>query len=77
MSRKEKIKAGIDILKSVILALMASIFGMFSFIVINIKTITILQVILTLFGLLIVTLVFIFLIKILFKLLNDLGDENE
>lgn len=72
MSIKEKTKILIDFIKTAIFALLTALFGIFAWIVINIKSIILLQAITIIIGIIFIFIAFYILIKYLIKLLKDL-----
>lgn len=74
MSRKESINSSIDMLKKLIMAIMTALFGIFSYIVINIETITTLQTIGILVGVLGLLISGGIFVKFLLKLHKELEE---
>jgi len=74
MSKLEKTKVFIDFLKSIIIALIVGLFGMFSYLVINIENINTAQILITATGIILNILVLVSLIRIVFKKINELED---
>lgn len=72
MSKKEEIKIKIDIIKSIILALMTAVFGIFAFIVINIETINAFQAFACVLGIIIVAVFLWILVRHLLKNLKTI-----
>ena len=73
MSKKEKVKTTIDIIKGGVFALLSALFGIFAFIVINVTTINVFQVVACVFGVVIITIFLWILIRYLLKNLKKLG----
>lgn len=74
MSQKEQVKATIDILKAVILALMTALFGIFGYIVVHLYSLKFMQIIMIVGGIAILAIFFYLAIKYLKKLLDKLGE---
>lgn len=72
MSRKERVKTTIDILKAVILALMTALFGIFGYIVVHLYSLKLMQVLIIVCGVVILAVFFYLAIKYLKKLLDEL-----
>lgn len=72
MSRKERVKTTIDILKAVILALMTALFGIFGYIVVHLYLLKLMQVLMIVCGVVILAVFFYLAIKYLKKLLDEL-----
>ncbi len=72
MSKLEKIKTLIDFLKTIIITLIVGLFGMISFLVVNIEKITSIQATLTLTGVIFDLLILVLMIKFTLKKINDL-----
>ena len=72
MSKKERVKVTIDILKAVILALMTALFGIFGFIVVHLYSLKFMQVLMIVAGIAILAIFFYLSIKYLKKLLDEL-----
>lgn len=72
MSRKERVKTTIDILKAVILALMTALFGIFGYIVVHLYSLKLMQVLMIVCGVVILAVFFYLAIKYLKKLLDEL-----
>lgn len=72
MSRKERVKTTIDILKAVILALMTALFGIFGYIVVHLYSLKLMQVLMIMCGVVILAVFFYLAIKYLKKLLDEL-----
>lgn len=72
MSKLEKTKALIDFLKTIIITLMVGLFGMISYLVVNIEKIVLVQAILTTVGILVNMLILGILIRISLKKINEL-----
>lgn len=73
MSKKEKVKTTIDIIKGGVFALLSALFGIFAFIVINVTTINVFQVVACVFGIVIIIIFLWILIRYLLKNLKKLG----
>lgn len=76
MSQKEQVKATIDILKAVILALMTALFGIFGYIVVHLYSLKLMQVAMIVCGIVILAMFFYLAIKYLKKLLDKLGEMD-
>ena len=74
MSKKERIKLEIDVLKALILAFLAAIFGIFGYSVINYQKIDLLQGIGILIGLIFLFVALYVFIKRLVKNLNQIEE---
>ena len=72
MSRKERTKFSLDLTKSLILALLTALFGIFAFVVINIETISKFQIICSIIGIVVIFVCFFLLIYYLLKKLDEL-----
>lgn len=72
MSRKERVKTTIDILKAIILALMTALFGIFGYIVVHLYSLKLMQVLMIVGGVVILAIFFYLAIKYLKKLLDEL-----
>jgi hypothetical protein len=74
MSKLDKTKVYIDFLKSIIITLFVGLFGMASYLVINIETISSLQAIITTIGIVLDIMVLLVLVKITIKKINALEE---
>lgn len=72
MSRKERVKTTIDIVKAIILALMTALFGIFGYIVVHLYSLKLMQVLMIVGGIIILAVFFYLAIKYLKKLLDEL-----
>lgn len=72
MSRKERVKTTIDIVKAIILALMTALFGIFGYIVVHLYSLKLMQVLMIVGGVVILAIFFYLAIKYLKKLLDEL-----
>lgn len=72
MSKKEKNKIIIDFIKTAIFALLTALFGIFAWVVINLKSIYLIQAIAVIIGVIVIFICFYFLIKYLIKFLDEL-----
>lgn len=77
MSRKERIKLEIDILKVLIVVLLTTTFGIFGFATINYLKVNLFQGIAIFIGLTILISVLVFLFKRLFADLNEIEEMEE
>lgn len=74
MSKIDKIKATISFLEKILITFMLALFGMISFLVINVYKLTFFQFTITIAGILIVFVILYALIRILIKKFKQLGD---
>jgi len=74
MSKLEKIKTQIDFLKSILFTLIVSLFGMASYLVVNIENISILQIIITIIGIVVDLILLFVAIKYTLKKIDELED---
>lgn len=72
MSKKERVKFSLKLTKSLILAFLTALFGIFAFIVINIDTINGFQIIASVSGIVVITIFFLLLIRYLLRQLDEL-----
>ena len=72
MSKKERVKFSLKLTKSLILAFLTALFGIFAFIVINIDTINGFQIIASVSGIVVITIFFLLLIRYLLLKLDEL-----
>lgn len=72
MSKKERVKFSLKLTKSLILAFLTALFGIFAFIVINIDTINGFQIIASVSGIVVITIFFLLLIRYLLRKLDEL-----
>lgn len=72
MSKKERVKFSLKLTKSLILAFLTALFGIFAFIVINIDTINGFQIIASISGIVVITIFFLLLIRYLLRKLDEL-----
>ena len=72
MSRKEKNKVIIDFIKTAMFALLTALFGIFAWVVINLKSIYLIQALAIIFGVIVIFICFYFLIRYLIKFLDEL-----
>jgi len=72
MSKLEKTKAFIDVLKPIIVTFIIGLFGMFSYVVINIEVIDTTQFAIIIYGIFFNILILSILIRIIFKKINEL-----
>ena len=73
MSKKEKVKTTIGIIKSAVFALLTALFGIFAFVVINIETINAFQAVACAIGIVAIAVFLWILVRYLLKNLNKLG----
>jgi len=74
MSKLEKIKTQIDFLKSILFTLVVSLFGMLSYIVVNLEKISFGQAIITIIGIVIDIILLFIAIKYTLKKIDELED---
>lgn len=74
MSKLEKTKALIDYLKAITIALLIGLFGMISYLVVNIEKLVFIQILLTAIGIFTNMIMLSILIKISIKKINELED---
>lgn len=74
MSKKERVKTNIDILKALLLALLSAIFAIFAYCVINYKNIDIIQGISIALGIIFLALALFFIVKKMLKNLDFLEE---
>ena len=74
MSKLEKTKALIDYLKAITIALLIGLFGMISYLVVNIENLVFIQILLTAIGIFTNMIMLSILIKISIKKINELED---
>lgn len=72
MSRKGRVKFSLKLTKSLILAFLTALFGIFAFIVINIETINKFQIIGSIIGIVIIFICLLLLVRYLLQKLNEL-----
>lgn len=72
MSKKERTKFSLKLTKSLILAFLTALFGVFAFIVINIDTINKFQIVASICGIVVIIIFFLFLIRYLLRQLDEL-----
>lgn len=72
MSKKERVKFSLKLTKSLILAFLTALFGIFAFIVINIDTINGLQIIASICGIVIIAIFLFLLLRYLLLKLDEL-----
>ncbi len=72
MSKKERVKFSLKLTKSLILAFLTALFGIFAFIVINIDTINKLQIIASICGIIVITIFLFLLLRYLLRKLDEL-----
>lgn len=72
MSKKERVKFSLKLTKSLILAFLTALFGIFAFIVINIDTINGFQIIASVSGIVVITIFFLLLIRYFLRQLDEL-----
>lgn len=72
MSRKEKIKFALELSKSLMMAFLTGLFGVLAYVVVNIHTISLLQLLISLGGILAIIVFFYFLVKYIIKKLKEL-----
>lgn len=74
MSKKERVKTNIDILKALLLTLLSAIFAVFAYCVINYKNIDIIQGISIALGIIFLALALFFIVKKMLKNLDFLEE---
>lgn len=74
MSKVEKCKSTIDLLKSVLISILVALFGMVGYWFVNMQKITILQSIFLGLGIIVALIAVIIATKFIIKKLNELGD---
>lgn len=74
MSKIDKIKAMISYLEKILITFILGLFGMLSYLIVNLYKLTLLQSSITIFGILIVLVILFFLIRYSLKKFNELGD---
>lgn len=72
MSKLEKTKALIDFIKAVIIALLVGLFGMMSYLVVNLEKITSNQAIMTTVGIIIDLIILAVFTRVILKKINEL-----
>ncbi|PAF46602.1 hypothetical protein BKH41_08845 [Helicobacter sp. 12S02232-10] len=74
MVKIDRVKSIISLLEKILLAFIIALFGMISYIVINIYKLTYFQIGITIIGILITLVILFFLIRVYFKKLKELED---
>lgn len=74
MSKKEQVKTTLDFLKTGLFALLAALFGIIAFLVVNYKSLDALQAIFSGIGIVVILVAFYLLTRYTLKNLNELGE---
>lgn len=74
MSKKERIKLEIDVLKALLIAFLTAIFGIASYCVLNYVKINFIQAIIIILGFIVIFTLLFFFCKRIYKILKEIED---